>query len=355
MPSSPEISVLMSVYNGERFLREAIDSVLNQSFRNFEFIIINDGSNDNSQNIINEYAKMDDRIRVHNQENEGLIASLNKGLEIAKSNLIARMDADDVCALDRFEKQFSYMSLHKNVGVLGGAITLIDDHGHIIRKSSYPFMGKDMDDFILRGSPVAHPAVMMRKDLVLGLGGYRKAYKSAEDYDLWLRLKEKTNIDNLSDVLLFYRQHDDKISFKFAHQQALASVIARLAFRQRCLGKPDPTECLNSLSPSSINLFELSEDERQSIELEILEITSNSLSLVKGIPALNDAFQDVLKLSKGNKEIRARIFLRLARGYVCYHYWNKAVYCSFMAFLTSPRAFLSMVWGIIRSYILFKK
>ncbi len=129
LQGEPLVSVVMSVYNGERFLREAIESILSQTFRDFEFIIVNDGSTDGTAGILNSYALSDSRVRVFEQENMGQCASDNRGCSLARGKYIARMDSDDVSMRDRLERQIAFLENHEKVGLLGGAVEIIDDRG----------------------------------------------------------------------------------------------------------------------------------------------------------------------------------------------------------------------------------
>src|SRR5438045_8388133 len=135
--SSTKVSVLMSVYNGQEFLCEAIESVSTQSYRDFEFLIIDDGSTDGTPEILRKYAAADERIRVHRHENRGRAESLNVGIELARGEYIARMDADDVALPERLRQQLEFLEGHPDVGLLGGAFELISSRGHLIRQISF--------------------------------------------------------------------------------------------------------------------------------------------------------------------------------------------------------------------------
>ena len=137
--SSPLVSVIMSVYNGEKYLSKAIESILNQSYRNFEFIIVDDASTDSSLEIINEYLKIDNRIIIlSNNVNIGLGSSLNKAIQFSSGEFIARMDSDDISIPDRLEKQINYLLEHKNIHILGGDQIIIDERGVVISSLIYP-------------------------------------------------------------------------------------------------------------------------------------------------------------------------------------------------------------------------
>ena len=330
--TQPLVSVMMNCYNGEKFLTDAVESILNQSYSDFEFIIINDGSTDSSSKILNKYAAHDPRIVLIEQENKGLITALNLGLKIAKAPLIARMDADDIAHKDRFKIQKSFMDTHPEIAVVGTNITLIDENNKTIRDSIYPRQGKPMDAFIYEmGSPVAHPSVMMRKDIVLSIGGYREAYKHAEDYDLWLRIHKIAKLDNIETPLLFYRQHADKISFKNAYQQSLSAIIARYAAQE----EHDPTEDLIEITIDTIALFP--KEKRAQINLEIMEALLNSTAL-KGDEKIAKKVMDNINLYKNhacNKTIM-RLYLKTAFTYKNQKHYKRAILCLIEALRLSP-------------------
>jgi glycosyltransferase involved in cell wall biosynthesis len=214
-----KVTVLMPVFNGERYLIEAMDSIISQTYKNFEFLIIDDGSTDNSVKIINEYD--DSRIRlIHNTENIGLIETLNKGISLATGTYIARMDCDDISLPERLEKQVRYMEQHPDIGVCGTALKLIDQNVEWHFAMDHDFLKCKL----LFTNNIAHPTVMIRKKVLENIK-YEK-YEHAEDYHLWVTLSDKTKLANLPEVLLKYRQHPNQISNKFYRkQQATASRI----------------------------------------------------------------------------------------------------------------------------------
>lgn len=204
---TPKITVLMSVYNDEKYLQESIDSILNQTFKDFEFIIINDGSTDNSFNLLKENAKIESRIKlVINEENIGLIASLNKGLQLASCNLVARMDSDDIAILTRLETQYQFMLEHPEISVCGGGFIYQENPNRI---NIYPESHKDIVISSLYDCSLAHPTVIYRKPDILSVGGYDKEDLHAEDYGLWVNLiiAGKFKFHNLPIPLIYYRDH----------------------------------------------------------------------------------------------------------------------------------------------------
>jgi glycosyltransferase involved in cell wall biosynthesis len=268
---SPRVSVVLPVYNGEPFLTDAVDSILAQTFRDFELIGIEDGSLDGSGEILDRFALADSRVRVLHQANAGIIAALNRGLALARGEFIARMDADDVAHPERLARQAAFLDGRPDIAVVGCAVTLIDERGKRIRDVEYPRTPEAVAEFLEIGAPLAHPAVMMRRDAVRAVGGYREAYRHAEDYDLWLRMAERYRMANLPDRLLLYRQHETKHSFTYAVEQRFASRIALAAARCRRAGMPDPTEGLTALAPKDIDRFDLSPRERATIPLDLAD------------------------------------------------------------------------------------
>jgi len=212
--NKPKVTVLMPVYNGEKYLNEAIESILNQTYKDFEFLIINDGSTDNSVKIIESYN--DPRIHlVHNEKNLKLIASLNKGLNIAKGEYIARMDCDDVSLPDRLLKQVQYLDNHPDVGVLGCGTKNVDENLNTISEPERPLTYLQNKWKLLFSSTLMHPSVMYRKELILKYGGYSHEFIHAEDYDLWSRLIDFAIIHQIPEILVYLRKHSQNIGIVY--------------------------------------------------------------------------------------------------------------------------------------------
>lgn len=236
------ISVVMSVFNGARFLDEAVGSIRRQSYPDFEFIIIDDGSTDATPDVLSQHAAADTRLRVIRQENRGLIESLNRGFAEAAGTYIARMDADDVAKPHRFEMQLDYLSAKPGIALVGGAFEIIDSEGRILQAVRMPSEPDGLKRHLREiSNAIAHPTVLFRRSALNEVGGFRRAYLHAEDYDLWLRMLERFALANLDDVLLCYRRHEGAISYKNAEQQALSALCARTTARLRLEGRPDPT------------------------------------------------------------------------------------------------------------------
>jgi glycosyltransferase involved in cell wall biosynthesis len=209
----PKISVVMPAYNAEEYIAQAIDSVLAQSYTDFEFIIINDGSQDGTLDIISGYD--DERIvLIDNEQNMGITGSLNRGLNVAKGEYIARMDADDVSLPHRFEKQFAYMTKHQDVYVLGSAVCDIDESGKVLGAFFPPSEPAVLGFVIMYRFPFYHPALMIRQSVI---DKYDLRYddefgKGVEDFHFISRISKYGKLANLDEVLLLFRQHGGSVT-----------------------------------------------------------------------------------------------------------------------------------------------
>ncbi len=213
----PTVSVVMPVYNGQRYLSRAVESMLGQTWWDFELVAVNDGSTDETGRILERYAKGDGRVRVVWQENQGIVGALNAGLGAARGKLLARMDADDVALPGRLARQVDYLREHPECVAVGTRVLMIDAQGWAICPWVKEFTHEQIDAAHLRaGFPMVHPSVMMRRESVAAVGGYRAEYATLEDVDLFLRLAEVGRLANIPEVLLHYRQHLNSI----CHQRA---------------------------------------------------------------------------------------------------------------------------------------
>jgi len=206
----PKISVVMSVYNGERYLKEAVESILSQSFQDFEFIIVNDGSTDGSKSILQFFARKDPRIRIIDQQNIGLTKSLNKAISFSRGEFIARQDVDDISFPERLAKQYESLSKEKDADLACSWYYIIDESGETILERKLPDSSL-INKIIKRENVIAHSSVMFRKSSFLQAGGYEEKYKYGQDWFLWLKMK---NIKVLPECLLKYRWGNENITHK---------------------------------------------------------------------------------------------------------------------------------------------
>jgi len=218
--NNPEISIIMTVFNGQSFIGQTIDSILNQTFGYFELIIVNDNSSDNTREIIERYSQKDSRIiTINNPENYGTFISANLGLKIARGVYIARSDSDDISHPTRFENQINFFKSHDEIGLLGTNGFHIDEKNRII----YPFSHFN-DDLNIRwgnlfNSQFIHSSIMFRRSLILQAGMYREEFKYAQDYEFSSRLLNYTKGANLQERLIFWRKSGKTISAQKKSEQ----------------------------------------------------------------------------------------------------------------------------------------
>jgi hypothetical protein len=238
------LSVMMPVYNGAAFLREAIDSVLQQTLGDFDLLVMDDGSTDDTPAILKSYAERDKRVRLFLRQHQGQIACRNELLRLAGTDIVACADADDICMPDRLERQFAVMTANSDLWILGTAAVLIDAKGRHRKRWRVPTGGVMVSSELERRCCIVHPSCMMRARSILEIGGYRPAYECAEDYDLFLRASEHAKVDNLGMVGVLYRQHGNNLSQRRNLRQAISTDIALATYFLRLAGHRDPTEGL---------------------------------------------------------------------------------------------------------------
>ncbi len=213
----------MSVYNSEKYLEKAIESILNQTYTNFEFLIIDDGSTGSISDILHKYG--DPRIRlVKNENNLGLTKSLNKGLALANGEYIARMDADDISLPKRFEKQVSFLIKNPDIALVGTSNYIIDSQGTEIGSRIVP-ASVDFND-LLKENPFNHGSIMVKKSVLISMGGYNEFFRYAQDYELWLRIAKLYPVRNLIEPLYKQRVHTENIGHVNTEEAVLYRIFA---------------------------------------------------------------------------------------------------------------------------------
>ena len=252
MSQSPLVSCVMSVFNGKRYLADAVESILSQTFTDFEFVVIDDGSTDTSPRLLERYAAADSRLRLTRRPNTGLTRALNEGLRLARGEFVARMDGDDVAERTRFERQVAFLRQHADCVAVGCALQLLDPDGAPLAEQRPPTTHEAIVARLLQGEgAVPHPSAMIRRSALLAVGGYREDFPAAQDLDLWLRLSEFGRLANLGEILLRYRLHADSVTARRRTQQlACAERAVREALLRR--GQPVPGRIqLPDAKPSS--------------------------------------------------------------------------------------------------------
>lgn len=211
--NSPLVTVLLPAYNAEKFIIPAIESILDQTYKNFEFIIIDDGSKDSTWEIIQKYAKKDRRVKaIKNEVNLKIVKSLNKGLEVSKGKYIVRMDADDWSYPNRIEKQVYFMESNPEISVSGGAALVCNEKMQPIGIRHYPINDQEMRNGILRLNPIPHPASIWRRDILFKKTNLYPNVIAAEDYALIVELSSFSKLGNMEDVLIKFRVHTKSAS-----------------------------------------------------------------------------------------------------------------------------------------------
>ncbi|MEN3976095.1 glycosyltransferase [Emcibacter sp. SYSU 3D8] len=246
---TPSITIAMSVYNNAPHLAQAISAMLAQTHTDFEFLIVDDGSTDDSGAIIDAFAEQDGRIRPIHQENRGLVASLNRMIHEARAPLIARMDGDDDCHPERLARQYRFMLDHPDHGALGTQSISFDDAGNRWASPEFPTSDAALRAAMASRNVMCHPSVVMRRAAVLDVGGYRGQFVHCEDRDLWLRLSERTKLASLSDALTYYRRSPGQVSNRHIVAQAIGAAMAWLAHEERQAGRADPFDGMDRLPP----------------------------------------------------------------------------------------------------------
>lgn len=212
----PLISVILPVYNAEKYLVEALESLRYQTYPHFEVIAIDDGSTDNSYRILKQFEKIDARFRIYkNAKNLNIANTLNRGIKLAKGRFIARMDADDIALPNRFTQQITFLKDHPNVVVLGGQCKTMDVSGKLIGRKLFPVSDKQIRESLYTSNPIQHPTIMIDKALLpKDFGWYNPQLPPAEDYDLFFRIGQYGKYHNLPKFLLIYRQYLGSNTFK---------------------------------------------------------------------------------------------------------------------------------------------
>jgi len=228
--NQPFISVIMPVYNAGNFLVEAIESILNQTYKNFEFIIVDDASTDNSYKILKSYAKKNKRIRLfRNKKNLGISQTVKKAINKSKGDFLARMDADDICLPNRLAKQLNYLITNPNTVAVGTQCYIIDKDGNLIGEKKFPVKFEDVYKYILKFIPVQQPTLMInKKKLPRNFQYYHDGMQTAEEVELIFKLFKYGKVENLPEPLHLYRIHNGNTSFKNLKKTFFLTLAARV-------------------------------------------------------------------------------------------------------------------------------
>jgi len=329
---SPRVSVVMSVYNGEKYLREAVESILNQTFTDFELVVIDDCSVDGTAAILDSYTNAHIK-RIKNAKNIGPAGSRNRGIAVAQGEYIAIMDGDDISLPERLMVQVDFLDMHPYIGVLGAGMEIVDADGN---RNGRTWMHPETSNLVhwtlFFHNSMVHSTVMMRRGLLVQVGCYQDPY--AEDYDLWCRLSQITKLYNLPLILLRYRQHKNQLTGVNKLEIPVSDVSISQRMFALFLGKPIPVEWIKCL---------------RGYDYHDYNINNNCCKLIL---TFNKNFAAVYKFSEQEtlqirKSTAGKIFDLARRG--GYHSW---IYIIWSCVLNPP--IIKEIWQILRRKLNFR-
>ncbi|MBD2519711.1 glycosyltransferase [Nostoc sp. FACHB-973] len=344
----PKVTVLMPVYNGELYLREAIDSILDQTFQDFEFLIINDGSTDSTREIICSYDDL--RIRlIDNNYNLGLTRSLNKGLKLAEGEFIARQDADDVSESERLAKQVAFLETHPEVALVGTWYKQIDTQGNLICECQLPYDCTQIRWGLLFYSPFIHSAVMFQKSVVLEqIGFYNEVAIYAQDYELWCRIALRQQIANLSDYLIKWRVHPSSVTATYGNIQQDTMLHIQISNIGHLLGSEEAERWSNGVHLKEMTSLWLGElEELKDMNLQKLN------QVIERIFHLHHAFCNYYKLDwEESKNHRNEVLIHLSNQLLdlAYYYSERDKYTAWRLLNRACRVNFSLL--LTKNFIL---
>jgi len=335
---SPLVSVAMVVCNVERFLGEAIESILDQTFGDFEFVIVDFGSTDKSKDIISSYVTKDRRIKFHEIPHCGLADARNQAFLLAQGQYIAIMDADDISVPQRLAWEVEFLEENPQAGVVGGAVDWVDAAGkslHSTWAALHPPVGnREILSALRTENPFWQPSVLMRREAFTVVGGYREAFAPAEDYDLWLRISEKFEMANLAQVVLKYRIHPNQVSILKHRKQNISSLAALLSAKSRSSGTPDPMEGVAEITPELLVGLGIDEGKQRAALVAGYKYWMQIMMAAKEWPTALSAGNEMLNLSD-QKHLGARAIADM-RLEVAQLYWKNNRYS--MSIISAARA-----------------
>ncbi|SRR5258708_11913929 len=336
--NQPSVSVVMAVRNVERFLAEAIESVLGQTFRDFEFIIVDFGSTDRSTSIISSYAAKDIRIRYHEIPTCVLPTARNAGCYLAEGQYIAVMDADDISLPARLEWQVEFMEKHPEVGLLGAATEWIDARGRSSGVHAFPIEDSEIRSTLATRCPFWHPTVFMRRKAFVSVGGYRDAFIFAHDYDLELRISEQFQCSNLKNVVLKYRIHPSQVTYTKQKEQTLCKLAAQVSASSRRERKPDPLDGVPKIGPALLAELGVGEAVQQNAMAAHCRNWIRSMTAVGEYSVALEAATNLLQSERAFVERWqiAELQLSMAELYWKQYRFRKGIFATVQALLTRP-------------------
>lgn len=288
------ISVIMSAWNSEAYLSQAIESILAQSYSDFEFIIVDDGSTDRTAALLMAYQARDSRISAFSHTHQGRVSALNFACQRARGTYLVNLDADDVALPGRIEEQLAFMEENPDTVLLGTASRLIWADGRVISERKPPLDDVSIRQELTERASICHTSVIMRKDAFVSIGGYRAPFKYGQDYDLFLRIAECGKLANLEKVLVLHRIHGNQVTALSFEQMILSGIAVQVAARLRSQNKRDKIllEREDAISRAALREFGVTDEEMDTTTLCVLE-RHLALALSPERPVESDSYADV--------------------------------------------------------------
>ncbi len=219
-----KISIVMAVYNGSDLLDQTLKSIGKQTYSNWELIIVDDGSNNSTVELIKKYMKKNSRIKLIRQSNQGQTKALNTGLKQVSGEFVARIDADDIMLPTRLDKQVKFLNEHPEIGLVGSSVNYCDESNKHFFILTPPTTHNELVSQLIRRNPFVHSSIMFRSKILDKVGLYNTRLKAAQDYDYWMRISQKFRVANIPEILVTIRKHDSNISAKYYRRQAIGSL-----------------------------------------------------------------------------------------------------------------------------------
>lgn len=278
---NPAISVIMVVRNAGSFLRPALESLADQTFKNYEVVLVDNNSRDGTDHFMNAWAEKDERIRFYRSDLFGLARCLNFAATHARAPLLARLDGDDIILPERFARQYARLMSEPEIGLLGGCVDVIDKDDNVIGRRHLPLSDAQLRQFLRKGNPFVHSTIMMRRSLFESIGGYRPSLRLCEDFDLWCRLAEITQIANDPHILARYRVHENSMSAAQPTRLAITDACIIAASRARQSRKPEPFASGSPHLRAALAVLEIPREEFRYRALKAL-VGVSRLALARG-------------------------------------------------------------------------
>jgi len=291
---APLVSVVIVACNVEAYLGEAIESVVKQSFTDWELIVLDFGSTDKSKQIASTLASQDPRIQLHEIPHCSLADARNAGCSLSRGKYIAILDADDIAVPHRLQWEVDFIEEHPEAGWVGGAAEWVNATGQFLWVLNFPVSDQEIKEALLTYFPFCHSAVLMRRELFHRVGGYRAVFTTAHDYDLCLRVSEHTQCFNLPQVVVRYRVHGSQLSLSKRKQQTLCKLAAQASASSRKAGSDDPLDSAREITPELLLRLGVSEASQQADLVQAYQNWIQSMSLAGEDGAAIDAAEEAL-------------------------------------------------------------